>query len=82
VTPSDWQAQHLHKPNNPQTVKDWQAALIAPSSRRASDDGVPPARVDQERPAGGAGDYADKKHGKKVKFLNFREALERLRSTH
>ena len=27
MTPSDWQAQHLHKPNNPLTVRDWQAAL-------------------------------------------------------
>ena len=29
VTPSDWQAQHLHKPNNPITVRDWKAALDA-----------------------------------------------------
>jgi len=27
MTPSDWQAQHLHKSNNPQTVHDWKAAL-------------------------------------------------------
>src|SRR5581483_4994481 len=29
VTPSDWAAQHYHKPNNPLTVRDWQAALDA-----------------------------------------------------
>src|SRR5947207_1901300 len=27
VVPSDWEAQHLHKPNNPITVRDWKAAL-------------------------------------------------------
>lgn len=27
MTPSDWQAQHLHKPFNPKTVEDWKAAL-------------------------------------------------------
>lgn len=27
MTPSDWQAQYRHKPNNPQTVEDWKAAL-------------------------------------------------------
>ena len=25
VTPSDWQAQFLHGPNNPATVRDWKA---------------------------------------------------------
>ena len=29
ATPSDWQAQHLHQPNNPQTVEDWKAQLDA-----------------------------------------------------
>src|SRR5262249_758758 len=29
VTPSDWQAQHLHKPANPVTTRDWKAALDA-----------------------------------------------------
>src|SRR5207302_10806628 len=29
MTPSDWEANHLHKPNNPITVRDWEAALDA-----------------------------------------------------
>ncbi len=29
VTPSDWSAQHLQKPNNPETVEDLKAALDA-----------------------------------------------------
>jgi len=59
-------------------VKDWQAPWIAPSSRRRHDDGVPPARWIKNDQLVELVDYADKKHGKKVKFLNFREALERL----
>src|SRR5262249_27011038 len=27
MTPSDWQAQHRHKPFNPKTVRDWKVAL-------------------------------------------------------
>ncbi len=29
VVPSDWEAQNIHGPNNPQTVEDWKAALDA-----------------------------------------------------
>src|SRR5438132_4514253 len=29
VVPSDWEANHYDKPNNPITVQDWQAALAA-----------------------------------------------------
>ena len=27
IVPSDWEAQHLHKPNNPKTLEDMKAAL-------------------------------------------------------
>jgi putative membrane-bound dehydrogenase-like protein len=79
VTPSDWQAQHLHKPNNPQTVKDWQAALDCTVIKQ----GVfclvfhPHGWIKNEQIVDLI-DYAVTKHGKKVKFLNFREAQERL----
>jgi hypothetical protein len=79
MTPSDWQAQHLHKPNNPQTVKDWQAALDCTVIKK----GVfclvfhPWGWIRNDQVVDLI-DYAVAKYGKKVKFLNFREALERL----
>src|SRR5437762_4973748 len=79
VTPSDWQAQHLHKPNNPQTVKDWQAALDCTVIKKGVMTMVfhPHGWIKNDQLVELA-DYADKKYGKKVKFLSFREALERL----
>jgi hypothetical protein len=79
MTPSDWQAQHLHKPNNPQTVKDWKAALDCTVIKK----GVfclvfhPWGWIRNDQVVELI-DYAAAKYGKKVKFLNFREALERL----
>ena len=80
ATPSDWQAQHLHKPNNPQTVEDWKARLDATVIKQ----GVMSTWCSTR--TGGSSreqiveliDYAREKHGKKVKFLTFREAQERL----
>lgn len=79
VTPSDWQAQHSQKPNNPETVRDWKAALdctvikqgvmclvFHPHGWCKSDQIIELI------------DYAVAKHGKKVKFLTFKEAQERL----
>ncbi|MBM4068252.1 MAG: hypothetical protein FJ271_04830 [Planctomycetes bacterium] len=79
VTPSDWQAQHFHKPNNPETVRDWKAALdctvikqgvmclvFHPHGWCKSDQIIELI------------DHAVAKHGKKVKFLTFKEAQERL----
>jgi putative membrane-bound dehydrogenase-like protein len=79
VTPSDWQAQHYHKPNNPQTVKDLQAALDCTVVKQ----GVfclvfhPHGWIRNDQIVELI-DHAVKKHGKKVKFLTFREAQERL----
>lgn len=79
VTPSDWLAQHRHKPNNPQTVKDWKAALDCTVIKK----GVfclvfhPHGWIRNDQVVDLI-DYAMAKYGKKVKFLNFREALERL----
>src|SRR5205823_2821430 len=80
VVPSDWSAQHYHKQNaNPITLRDWKAALDATVIKK----GVfclvfhpygwssPEQIVDLI-------DHAVTKHGKKVKFLTFREAQERL----
>jgi putative membrane-bound dehydrogenase-like protein len=79
ATPSDWQAQHLHGPNNPATVRDWKAALDATVIKK----GVfclvfhPHGWIRNEQVIDLI-DHAATKHGKKVKFLNFRECHERL----
>src|SRR5262249_13973991 len=79
VTPSDWQANHLHMPNNPQTVKDWKAALDCTVIKQ----GVfclvfhPHGWIKSDQIVDLI-DYAAIKYGKKVKFLTFRDAQERL----
>jgi putative membrane-bound dehydrogenase-like protein len=79
VTPSDWLANHYHKPNNPITVRDWEAALDAVVIKK----GVfclifhPHGWIKNEQIVELI-DHAVAKHGKKVKFLTFREALERI----
>src|SRR6266536_4828328 len=79
ATPSDWLAQHLHGPNNPTTVRDWKALLDATVIKQ----GVfclvfhPHGWIGNEQIVDLI-DYVDKKYGKKVKFLNFRECQERL----
>ncbi|OAI54894.1 hypothetical protein AYO44_14035 [Planctomycetaceae bacterium SCGC AG-212-F19] len=79
VTPSDWQAQFLHKPNNPITVRDWKAALDCTVIKQ----GVfclvfhPHGWLKNEQVVDLI-DHAVAKHGKKVKFITFKEAEERL----
>jgi putative membrane-bound dehydrogenase-like protein len=79
VTPSDWQAQHLHKPNNPLTVRDWQAALDATVIKQ----GVfclvfhPHGWIKSEQVIDFI-DHAVSRHGNKVKFLTFAECQQRL----
>jgi putative membrane-bound dehydrogenase-like protein len=83
VTPSDWEAQHVQKPNNPLTVKDWQAALDCTVIKQ----GVfclvfhPHGWIKNDQIVELV-DYAAKKYGNRVKFLNFREAEERLTKNH
>jgi putative membrane-bound dehydrogenase-like protein len=79
VTPSDWEAQNLHKPNNPATVHDWEAALDAIVRKQGTFTMVfhPHGWIRSEQIIDLI-DYAVSKHGKKVKFLTFREAEERL----
>ena len=79
VAPSDWAAQHLHKPNNPKTIEDWKAALDCTVIKQGvfclvfhPHNWIKPEQINELI------DHAVTKHGKKVKFLNFREAVERL----
>jgi putative membrane-bound dehydrogenase-like protein len=79
AVPSDWQAQNLHGPGNPATARDWKAALDAAVIKQGVLDLVfhpygwsrPDHLVDLV-------DHAVARHGRKVLFLTFREAQERL----
>jgi putative membrane-bound dehydrogenase-like protein len=79
VVPSDWEAQNLHKPNNPTTVEDLKAALDAIALKQGVFNLVfhPHGWIKSEQVVELI-DHAVAKHGKRVKFLNFREAQERL----
>ena len=79
VAPSDWAAQHFHKPDNPQTIEDWKAALDCTVIKQGvyclvfhPHNWIKPEQINELI------DHAVTKHGKKIKFLNFREAVERL----
>jgi putative membrane-bound dehydrogenase-like protein len=79
MIPSDWEAFNLHGSTNAITLADWKAALDAVVIKQ----GVMPIVF---HPHGWSSprqfvefiDYAVGRHGKKVKFLTFREAQERL----
>jgi len=77
--PSDWEAQHLHRPNNPKTVEDMKAAIDAVVLKQGVFNLVfhPHGWIKSEQVVELI-DHVVAKHGKKVKFLNFREAQERL----
>jgi putative membrane-bound dehydrogenase-like protein len=79
VTPSDWEAQNLHKPNNPITIRDWKAQLDACVIKQGVFNIVfhPHNWVQPEQVVDFI-DHAVAKHGRKVKFLTFREAYERI----
>jgi putative membrane-bound dehydrogenase-like protein len=79
VTPSDWSAQHVQKPNNPDTVRDWKLALDACVIKKGTFNLVfhPHGWIKAEQIIELI-DHAVAKHGKKMKFLTFRECAERL----
>jgi len=80
VVPSDWSAQFLQQPNNPKTVEDWKAALDITVHKQGVFNLVfhPHGWIKAEQVVELI-DHAVAKHGKKVKFLTFREAEQRLR---
>jgi hypothetical protein len=79
VVPSDWEAQHLHGKNNPKTVEDLKAALDITVIKQGVMNLVfhPHGWIRNDQIVEII-DHAVKTHGKKVKFLTFREAVERL----
>jgi putative membrane-bound dehydrogenase-like protein len=79
ATPSDWQAQFRHRPKNELTVRDWYACLDATVKKKGTMNLVfhPHGWIDNAQIVQLI-DYAHATYGKKVKFLTFREAVERL----
>jgi len=79
AVPSDWEAQFLNKPFHPQTVEDMKASIDAVVRKRGVFNFVfhPHGWIRPEQVVDLI-DHVDKKYGRKVKFLNFREANERL----
>lgn len=79
VVPSDWEAQHLQQPFNPKTVDDMKAALDAVVHKQGTYNLVfhPHGWIRNDQIVELI-DHAEQKYGKQVKFLSFREALERL----
>lgn len=79
VVPSDWSAQNLQKPANPKTVADWKAALDAVVAKQGVFTLVfHPYEWVRSDQIVELIDYATTKYGRRIKFLNFRDALERL----
>jgi len=79
MAPSDWEAQHLHGTNNPVTVADWKAALDATVLKQGLFTFIfhPHGWIRPDQMVECI-DYVVQKYGTKVKFLNFREAQERI----
>ncbi|PYM16818.1 MAG: dehydrogenase, partial [Verrucomicrobia bacterium] len=79
MVPSDWEANNAHGPNNPTTVADWKTALDAAVLKQGVFTFIfhPHGWIRPEQLVEFI-DYADGKYGGKVKFLNFREAQDRL----
>ena len=79
MVPSDWEAQYLQQPNNPKTVEDMKTALDITVLKKGVFNLVfhPHGWIKAEQIVELI-DHAVAKHGKKVKFLNFREAYSRL----
>ena len=79
MVPSDWSANHLQKPNNPDTVRDLKVALDITVQKQGVMNLVfhPHGWIKSEQVVELI-DHAIATHGKKVKFLNFKECVDRL----
>jgi putative membrane-bound dehydrogenase-like protein len=79
VVPSDWSAQKLHKPDNPQTVRDFERAIDAAVIKQGVFTLIfHPHKWIKSEQIIELVDHAVAKHGQKIKFLTFREAQARL----
>src|ERR1051326_5271720 len=79
AVPSDWEAFNYHGATNQVTVSDWEAGLDATVRKQGAFTMIfhPHGWIRSEQLVALI-DYAVMKYGNRVKFLNFREALERI----
>jgi putative membrane-bound dehydrogenase-like protein len=79
MVPSDWEAQNIHQPNNPQTVEDLKIALDATVAKQGVFDFVfhPHGWIRADQVVQLV-DHAVARHGSRVEFLSFRQVQERL----
>ena len=79
VIPSDWEAQNRHGKNNPETVADLRAALDATVIKQGLFTFVfhPHGWIENTQ-VNELIDHAEQKHGDTIRFLNAREATERI----
>lgn len=79
VVPSDWSAQHVQRPFNPDTVRDLKRALDAAVLKQGTFNLVfhPHGWIRNDQVVELI-DHAVATHGRKVKFLTFAQCLERL----
>lgn len=79
MAPSDWESRNLQGDNNPKTIEDWKAALDATVIKQGTFSFIfhPHGWIRSSQMVEFL-DYAISKYGKRVKFLNFREAQERI----
>lgn len=77
--PDDWQGQNLNRPNNPLTVNDLKAAVDATVTKKGIANIIfhPHGWIRAEQLVEVV-DHVEKKYGKRVKFLTFKECLERI----
>jgi putative membrane-bound dehydrogenase-like protein len=79
AVPDDWQAQNLQKPNNPQSVEDLQAMIDATVIKQGTANIVfhPHGWIRNDQMIRVI-DHVVQRHGRQVKFLTFRECIDRL----
>ena len=79
VTPSDWEAQRVHGKDDPRTLEDLKAALDLTLTKQGVFTLVfhPHGWISNDKIVALI-DHATRTYGNRVKFLNFREAQERI----
>ena len=79
AVPDDWQGQNIQRPNNPKTVADMKAMIDATVIKQGTANIVfHPHNWLRSDQMVSVVDHVNKTYGKKVKFLNFKECLERI----
>ena len=79
AAPSDWQSHNIQGDANPKLLEDWKTALDLIALKQGTFNFVfHPAAWSSPTQHVAFIDYAVERYGTKVKFLNYREALERL----